>query len=433
MLKPQSRYRIYGGVSNYLQTAAELLSGSWNQGSGIAELEARVCSHFGVRHAIAMPMARVAISLALKHLIRPGEKVLMSPYTIADVVNVVIAAGGIPCFVDVEPMTGNMSPTKLREKIEEVGSAAGAVLVTHLHGLAAEVEEIKAICDRRGLPLLEDTAQALGATASGRRLGTIGIAGIYSFGTYKNLNSWFGGMLVTSDAMLAAKVRQEMASWPEFSKKRIIGKVFSAASITALGWDPLYQSLVHRLFRHGYVHDVESINRMVAIELDLSRRDHLPDHYRSRMAPGQARLVLRQWPELDRQGRRRIESARRYDSEIQAGESLLKPPAPQRERHVYTYYPLQCSGRRNLLKWLMFFHRDIAAQHLRNTAGLESFKQFYSPCPEAERVANSVILLPTYPAYAAEQIEANIRVINWYEESGRPRFDPREAVRRGPF
>ncbi len=428
MYGPQSRYRIYGGFSNYLSTVVEIVTGRWKTGSNVAELEAHVCKDFGVSHAIAMPMARVGIYLAIKHLIREGQKVLMSPYTIADVVNVVIAAGGTPCFVDVEPDTGNMCPDDLRKRIDR---EAGAVLVTHIHGLAAEIEEIKGICDQKGIPLLEDGAQAVGARISGKRLGCFGNAGIYSFGTYKNINAWFGGMVITSDGNLATKMREEIASWPYFSSQRVLKKTFSAASITLMGWDPLFRMLVHRLFRYGFIHDVQAINRIVAIELDLSRKDVLPEHYQSRMTPGQGRLILNQWSELDLDTKKRISSAERYASKIQASLVLRKPPAPSGDRHVYTYYPLQCSERESLLKWLMYFHRDIAAQHLKNCAGLESFRQFYSPCPEAERVARSVVLLPTYPRYSIEEVEANIRVVNWFEESGRPKFDLRKASQMG--
>src|SRR4051812_32846748 len=104
-----------------------------------------------------MPMARVAIYEVVKAIIRPGASVVMSPYTIADVVNMVIAAGGRPVFADVDPRSGNLSPTELPRLIDK---DTGAVLATHFYGCAADIVEIANICRERNVPLIEDSAQA---------------------------------------------------------------------------------------------------------------------------------------------------------------------------------------------------------------------------------------------------------------------------------
>jgi dTDP-4-amino-4,6-dideoxygalactose transaminase len=266
-------------------------------------------------------------------------------------------------------------------------------------------------------------------------LGTFGLAGIFSFGTYKNINSWFGGLIVCRDQGLARAIREEMRQWPEFSLRYVQRKMIYASLIDMLGWQPLFAAIVHRIFRYGFIRDIARINRAVAIELDTSRHDNLPRHYQSRMSPGQARLILKQLPHVQAHARKRIAYASRYAEGIKATPSR-QPPSPQGSRHVYTYYPLQAGSRQNLLKWLMFFHRDIAAQHLKNCAHLESFKEFYSPCPVADEVANSVILLPTYPSYGMNQVERNIQVINWYFAAGAPEFILEEAsqvLKRQPW
>lgn len=426
MLGSPSRYRVYGGLKTYLISALEFATGAWTRdraaradGGDVARLEALLKKELVTGDAVAVPMARVGIYLAIKNLIYPGQSVLMSPYTIADVVNMVIAAGGVPRFVDVDPVSGNMSPRELRNRITP---NCGAVLVTHLHGLTAEIEEIAGIARAADLPLIEDTAQALGARAGERRTGAIGDVGVFSFGTYKNVNAWYGGAIICRDPELAREIRAELATWPFFSPAKLYEKFSKAVSIAILCWDPIFRTFTHRLFRYGFLHDVAKINRAVAIELDTRRHDALPAWYRARMTPGQARRVLEQWPAIENHTRERVEYARAYDRLIPESAGVRKPPAPDGRRHVYTYYPLLARDRVNLLKWLMYFRRDVAAQHLKNCAHLESFRHFHHDCPAAAEVARSVVLLPTYAGYGLDEVKKNASIVRWYVEQGEPAF-----------
>lgn len=369
--------------------------------------------------AIAMPMARVGIYLAIKNLIYPGQSVLMSPYTIADVVNMVIAAGGVPRFVDVDPVSGNMDAAALKKRITP---NCGAILVTHIHGLTADIEKIVEIARAADLPVIEDTAQALGARAGERPTGAIGDVGIFSFGTYKNVNAWYGGAIICRDPELARAIRAEIAAWPAFSLRRLYEKFAKAVQIGILCWNPIFRTLTHRLFRHGFLNDIAKINKIVAIELDTRRHDALPDWYRARMTPGQARRVIEQWHAIADHTLERVDYARVYDQAIPESAGVRKAPAPDGRRHVYTYYPLLARDRVNLLKWLMYFRRDIAAQHLKNCAHLESFRHFHHECPNADEIARSVVLLPTYAGYGMEEARKNASIVRWYVEQGEPAF-----------
>ena len=197
---PNPRYRIYGARHQYLKIAGDLAVGRLFTGAGVAELEPAVADFVGADHAVAMPQARVAIYCALRVLLKHRRKVLLSPYTIHDVVNMVVCAGGQPVFVDIRREDCNIDPSLVESLVDD---ETGAVLVTHLHGLACDVERIAATCRQRGIPLIEDCAQAFGTSVSGRRVGTFGTVGVFSFGMAKNVNAFYGGMAVTSDADVA--------------------------------------------------------------------------------------------------------------------------------------------------------------------------------------------------------------------------------------
>ena len=145
---PNPRTRLYTTPSLYTQALAEVASGRAWRGDDVERLERAAAAWLGADYALAVPMARVGIYLTVKALIRPGQKVVMSPYTIADVVNMVVCAGGVPVFADVEPNTCNIAA----EQVERLVDAdTGLVLATHFYGLACDVERIAACCRRRGV------------------------------------------------------------------------------------------------------------------------------------------------------------------------------------------------------------------------------------------------------------------------------------------
>jgi dTDP-4-amino-4,6-dideoxygalactose transaminase len=348
-----------------------------------------------------MPQARVGIHLALKATIKPGDNVVMSPYTIADVVNMVISAGGRPVFADIARETCNIDPDEVERLVDDT---TGAVLITHLHGLAADAEKIAEICRSKGVPLIEDAAQAFGARLSGRRVGTIGDVGIFSFGTYKNISAWYGGLVVTENDKIAEYIHSAIQSF-EYQTAGFLQKKIRFGAITDVLTSPAVFSLAtFWIFRFGALKDIEWINRFVRTELDTSRYDDFPDRYCQRFTPFQARLVLSQLDSVDADSRIRVEAARIYHEALSGREDLILPPFRDDLSHIYTYYAIQYDEPDELLKWLMYRNRDVGAQHLKNCAELESFAEFERDCPNARATARSVVLLPTYPRYGIKEV-----------------------------
>src|SRR5262245_23623874 len=249
-MQPLPRYRIYTRPRDYARLAGDLLGRRWRSGDACRELERAIERRCDVAHALSTAKARAGIFLSVRALIRPGQKVVPSPYTISDVINMVICAGGIPVFADLERETCNIDPAQIEKLVD---SDTGAVLVTHLHGLACDMERIAAGCRQRRIPLIEDAAQAFGARIGERRTGSFGDAGIYSFGMYKNVNAFFGGMIVTPHAELADRLGAEIQEHPYQELGYYLSKVASALATDLATWPPLFRSLTYRIFRFGYL------------------------------------------------------------------------------------------------------------------------------------------------------------------------------------
>jgi dTDP-4-amino-4,6-dideoxygalactose transaminase len=386
----------------------DLITGKTAHGDSCERLETEIRERYGVPHALCLPQERLGIHLAVRHLVMPGKKVVLSPYTIADAINMVIVAGCVPVFADIDRATTNVSAAEIERLIDD---QVGGVIVTHLHGIACEIEKIAELCRRNGIPLIEDCAQAFGARLNGKMLGSFGDAGIFSFGMYKSVTSFYGGMLVTHRSTLDREARHELASKPYMPLSRLGGKICKAMLTDVSTWPVLFKTIVYWIFRFGYLNGIRTINNVVTVELDTSRKRSLPDGYLCRMRPSQARMVLRQLPLIDELTATRVRYARIYHQGLRGLPDLVIPPFRADGSSVYNYFPVQYRERVALVKWMMLHRRDVAVQHLKNCAALPSFAPEHRDCPNADSAANETILLPNYPSYGENEVHRNVEII----------------------
>lgn len=180
-------------------------------GAEVAELETAVASLSHVRHAVACASGTDALLLPLRALgLRPGDEVIVPAFTFFATAGAVHNAGGTPVFADIDPATYNVAPAAVEASITP---RTRAIIAVDLYGQMAAIEELGAIAARRGLELIEDGAQAIGARrkvgGEWRMAGELAGVGTLSFFPTKNLGGWGdGGMMLTGDEALAARLRK---------------------------------------------------------------------------------------------------------------------------------------------------------------------------------------------------------------------------------
>ena len=176
-------------------------------GENVNKFEEELAKYVGIKHAAALSSGTAAIHMAFKALdVKQGDIVFCSDLTFSATVNPVLYQNAVPVFIDSEKDTWNMDPKALEKAFEKYPNPK-AVIVVHLYGTPAKIDEIKEICDKHGVPLVEDAAESLGATYNGKQTGTFGKYGIYSFNGNKIITTSGGGMLVSNDEERIAKVR----------------------------------------------------------------------------------------------------------------------------------------------------------------------------------------------------------------------------------
>jgi dTDP-4-amino-4,6-dideoxygalactose transaminase len=181
-------------------------SGRFAQGPATSDFEAKFAAYCGVDHCVSLNSGTSALHLALRCLnIGPGDEVISVGMTFVATAWAITYVGATPVFVDIDPVRRTMSPTKLEAAITP---RTKAIIPIHLYGMPADMDGIKPIADRHGLPIIEDAAQAHGARYRGKRVGQFGEIACFSFYPSKNLGAYGeGGALITNDASIAQRAR----------------------------------------------------------------------------------------------------------------------------------------------------------------------------------------------------------------------------------
>jgi len=180
-------------------------------GPNVDAFEKELAEYVGSKDAAAVSSGTAAIHLALQLLeVQQGDTVFCSSLTFIASANPILYQGAEPVFIDSEPDTWNMSPLALEKAMEEAkkaGKLPKAVIVVNLYGQSAKMDEILAICNYYQVPVVEDAAESLGSTYKGKKSGTFGNFGIYSFNGNKIITTSGGGMLVSDDIEALQKAR----------------------------------------------------------------------------------------------------------------------------------------------------------------------------------------------------------------------------------
>ena len=340
---------------------AVLTRGHFILGPNVSALEQEIASLVGARFGVGVNSGSDALTLALRALdVGPGDEVITSPFTYIAPAESIHQVGARIVFADVDPRTFCLDATDVARRIT---SRTRALLPVHLFGQAAPLDELGALASAHRLPLVEDCAQAIGATRNGRGLGGIGSIGCFSFYPTKNLGAnGDGGMCVTSD-----------------------------------------EALAHRL-KMLRVHGIE-------------KRYHPDLHgYNSRLDELQAAILRVKLPHLKGWNERRGIIARRYSAGL-SGLPLELPVTAPGNSHIFHVYAI-LSDRRDALQkhladqgvpTLIYYPVPL---HLQKCYADQGWKA--GDYPVAEATSQRILPLPMYPELTDAQVDHVIAAIRGF-------------------
>jgi dTDP-4-amino-4,6-dideoxygalactose transaminase len=261
-----------------VEAVAETLRSGWlTLGPRTAAFEQAFAAHLGARHAIALSSCTAALHLAyLAAGVGPGDEVIVPSFTFVATANAVLYCGARPVFAEI---VSRAAPTLDPQDVERrITARTKAVAVVHYAGYPAAVERLRELCDARGLALIEDAAHAPSATLDGRKLGTWGLVGAFSFYSNKVLSAGEGGLLCTDDDEVAALARSLRShAMTSGTVERHEGRA-DTYDVVGIGFN----------YRMDEPRAALLLSRMARLEQEIARRRELTMRYRKllREIPG---------------------------------------------------------------------------------------------------------------------------------------------------
>ena len=343
-----------------LEQVREVLeSGSLAGGPKVEAFEEAFAEHCEVDHGIATANGTAALQVALHTLgIGEGDRVVTTPFSFVATANAVRLVGAEPVFADIDPRTYNVDPVAVETIARERN--VDAILAVHLYGLPAAMDELTSIASEHDLALIEDAAQAHGATFGGRPVGSFGDAACFSFYPTKNATTGEGGMVVTDRADVAERAR----------------------------------AFVDHGRSDRYTHETVGHNLRlsdVAAAIGLAQLERLPSFLEARRANA-ARL-----------------SAALEDTEITA------PVEPAGTRHAYNQFTVRCPDRDGLQAHLADWGVDSTVYYPTPIHEQPAYRKFDVSASVAERAAEEVLSIPVHPGLDEENLDTIEAALAAYE------------------
>ena len=321
-------------------------------GPKVAELEKKIAAYHGVGHAIGVGNGTDALLLALRACgIGRGDEVITSPFTFIATAEVIAGLGATPVFADIDPDTFNIDPALIEKKITP---RTRAILPVHLFGHPADMDPILAIAKARGLMVIEDCAQSFGAEYKGKKAGSFGRCGCFSFFPSKNLACCGdGGMIITDDEETANTVRM--------------------------------------LRNHGSA--VKYYHSMLG--------------YNSRLDEIQASILLVKFNHIDRMNEGRRRAADLYRTHLAGAGGVLLPGEAPWAKHVYHQFTIRAKHRDTVMNALkkndiasaVYYPLPLDRQEVFAAGGRKD-----GGCAVSDRCAALVLSLPMFPELTEKEV-----------------------------
>jgi dTDP-4-amino-4,6-dideoxygalactose transaminase len=331
-------------------------------GPKVDQCEKAIAAYSNCAYGIGVSSGSDALLVCLMaENIGPGDEVITTPYTFFATAGAIARLGAVPVFVDIDPETYNLDASQLASKVT---SKTRAIIPVHLYGQMADMDAVMQVANERGLVVMEDGAQAIGAEYKGRRAGSIGHYGCFSFFPSKNLGAaGDGGMIVTNDAARAEKLR----------------------CLRGHGSKPKYY---HKMIGGNF--------RLDAI---------------------QAAVVSAKLPHLDEWTAARQRNAQRYDRLFGQASLPVVLPKVAADRHIFNQYVVRVSERDELQAYLQ--KRGVSTEvyypvpmHVQECFTYLGYRA--GAFPESEAAAKETVALPIYPEVTDAQAEFVVECIRQF-------------------
>lgn len=362
-------------------------------------LEEAFKNHFNTKNAVIFPHARTALHFILKSLrLEEGDEVLMTPLTIADMVNSIHTSGLKPVFVDIELDTFSFDIEQLKKAITP---RSKVILVTYIFGVVPDMEKIQQIALENNLKIIEDASQCFDASYKGQTIGTFGEAAFFSLTNFKICSSLFGGMVITNNEELANRLavfRRENLIKPQ-------SPVLLNLALKDIIYSIFFSKWIFSYFTYFVIYILEKISPMVTyrlysgnvkVILGLKGNELLsdfPQDYLLGYTDIQATVGLNSLVKAGERTAARIKNGDLLRELLKGVPDIKIPVKLQGAVNVYWRFPIISEDMEGLKRFLLDYGIDSAPTYLSLCSKEKGFEAYHRSLPNAEKLKEGVLVV----------------------------------------
>ena len=407
-MRPNPRQKIYKFY--FFKNLLHLLTFNFFNLNKTKNLNNYFKNHFNNKNTLCINKGRIGAYLAIKACIsKKKNKIILSPFTIFDVVNMVICAGGVPVFSDVEKRSITINLDSIKKVYDD--EVAG-ILITHTHLINSDIDEIISFSKKKSIFLIEDCAISYGTKINDKFIGTLGDISFFSFGIFKFISSLNGGLIIAKDDETYNKILTEHKKFKSYDYTGLVQNYFKSVFVSLATNPIVFKYVTSYLIKFGNIFNIKFLNNFSKNDPNPFLLQKLPENYKKIISPSQSHNILRQVKYYKKDLDIRIDNAKLYYENLKNIDNLIVPKFEENYENGWINFPIQYHRRDQLIRYLFLNDRDIAIYFYRNCNELKIFKKYRNKnLNRIREVINEIILLPTYPSYGKQQILKNIELI----------------------
>jgi len=369
--------------------------------STIQEFEQKFSEYIGTACACTCSCGKIALYLSLKALnANESDEIIVPAFTVSEVVDIILLLGLKPVFADVDPDTANMDPVSCGKLVTE---NTRFILLTHLYGNPADVQEILKIAKDHDLKVIEDAAQACGAEYKGAKTGTFGDITYFSFGFLKNLNTLGGAIIVSDNREIIEKIVsiQKNESFAQVSVLVLMLRFFRVLLLSFLTHPTVFSVCVYPVLKWSKRQENNEVSMNLKTKpVDTKELKKLKVYF----SHHQAAVGLIAMNDMDSVNEQRIKNAKLFNAKLTGLKQIRLIKTDKHNKNIYLNYVVKVKDHEQLVEDMFKRGIDLSSGFLVCCANQQSYQKFHRHCPQALVWEEENIYLPVYAPLQAKEI-----------------------------
>ena len=361
--------------------------------------------------------ARIGLFHILSFLFKNNKtknKIILSSFTVFDMINMVLLSGFEPIFIDHYKNSSQINIDQLKEKINEFNDEVGAVLLTHYNVNNSELSEISNICKQNKIILIEDCAISIGSKFNNDYVGKFGDYSIFSFGFYKFINVLSGGMIFSKNKDFYNFVIEKEKNWEEIKIYNLYKLIIKSFFVRLVSSKIIFK-LIFPIIKFAYKNDITLIKKLLTNDPKPHKKENFPSEYKFRLSQTQINDIIFQFKNLKYLRKLREINYRAYSEGIK-NEKIIFFHNKQNllNENAYLNFPIIVKDKNKFISYMLDNEIDISPQFYRSVNELSFLSKYSKTTKLIQDSVSNLVTLPTYSGINKYYIRKIIETINRY-------------------